>query len=320
MLVISSAVRGILFAVLASTTSFAAQAKTPQTPTPAQLSNPDASVVGETPAKPRKPAELREQAWAMLSDAVTDDKHEETRTQALAALGLMSGNPRSLKLIKEAMQDKDIDIRVAATLAAAQTRSPNITTELRRLLDDKEPSVVFVAALSLWKMHDRSGEDVLTAVAQGDRKTTTSLINGTKHSINKELHDPAAMAKYGATQGAYYLLGPFGIGLTAFEYLHKNGGDTARVSAIDAIADNHTDPIRLELISATRDRDLGVRAAACRALARYHEKDVAPALAKVFDDPKPPVRLTAAAAYLISSGAVAASPVAAETIPRNIAD
>ena len=321
MLVISSAVRGILLVIIASTTSSAASAQNPSsTPSTQQTSNPDASVVGEVPAKPRTTAELREQAWAMLSDAVTDDKHEETRTQALAALGQMGGNPRSLKLIKEAMQDKDIDIRVAATLAAAQTKSPNVTTELRRLLDDKEPSVAFVAALSLWRMHDRSGEDVLTAVAQGDRKTATSLINGTKHSINKELHDPAAMAKYGATQGAYYLLGPFGIGLTAFEYLHKNGGDTARVSAIDAIADNHTDPIRLELISATRDRDLGVRAAACRALARYHEKDVAPALVRVFDDPKAPVRLSAAAAYLISSGAVVASPVAAETIPRNIAD
>ena len=319
MLVKSSALRGIVLAFLVSTTPFAAQAQTPTTPSTPPSANPDASVVGEAPAKPKTPAELRTQAWTILTDAVTDDKHEETRTQALAALGLMGGNPRSLKLIKDAMQDKDIDIRVAAALAAAQTKSPNITTELRSLLDDKEPSVAFVAALSLWKMHDRSGEDVLTAVAQGDRKTTSSLINGTKHSINKELHDPAAMAKYGATQGAYYLLGPFGIGLTAFEYLHKNGGDTARVSAIDAIAENHTNPIRLELISATMDKDLGVRAAACKALARYHDKDVPPSLANAFDDAKPPVRLTAAAAYLISTGAVGASPVASETIPRNIA-
>ena len=248
----------------------------------------------------------------MLTGAVTDEKHEETRIQALAALGLMGGNPRSLGLIKEALTDKDIDIRVAAVLAAGQTKSPNVTTDLRRMLDDKEPAVDFVAAMTLWKMHDRSGEDILTAVADGDRKTTGSLLNGAGHSINKELHDPTAMAKYGATQGAYLLLGPFGIGLTAFEYLHKNGGDSARVSAIEAIAQNHTAPIRAELISATTDKDLGVRAAACKALARYHESDVAPALAKVFDDLKPPVKLTAAAAYLISTGAVVGSPVEGE--------
>jgi HEAT repeat protein len=68
------------------------------------------------------------------------------------------------------------------------------------------------------------------------------------------------------------------------------------------------------LIDATDDKDLGVRAAACKALARYHDKDVPPALGKVFDDSKPPVRLTAAAAYLISTGAVAGSPVEGETI------
>ncbi len=309
----------IALAILAATSSFTAQAQTPPTPTTQEPSNPDASVVGETPAKPKTPAELREQAWTMLTDAVTDDKHEETRIQALAALGLMGANSRSLQLIKDAMKDKDVDIRVAAALAAGETKSLNITTELRSMLDDREPAVDFVAALTLWKMHDRSGEDILTAVADGDRKSSAKLINGAGHTINKELHDPAAMAKYGATQGAYLLLGPFGIGLTAIEYLHKNGGDTARVSAIDAIAQNHTNPIRLELISATLDKDLGVRAAACKALARYHDKDVPPSLAKVFDDTKPPVRLTAAAAYLISTGAVVGSPVEGAAIPRNIA-
>jgi len=279
---------------------------------PKQTANPDGQVVETVPARPKTPAELKAQAWTMLTGAVTDEKHEETRIQALAALGLMGGNPRSLGLIKEALTDKDIDIRVAAVLAAGQTKSPNVTTDLRRMLDDKEPAVDFVAAMTLWKMHDRSGEDILTAVADGDRKTTGSLLNGAGHSINKELHDPTAMAKYGATQGAYLLLGPFGIGLTAFEYLHKNGGDSARVSAIEAIAQNHTAPIRAELISATTDKDLGVRAAACKALARYHESDVAPALAKVFDDLKPPVKLTAAAAYLISTGAVVGSPVEGE--------
>ncbi len=274
--------------------------------------NPDAQVVGE-PAKAKSPAELRDKAWTMLTTAAQDN-HAETRVQALAALGTMGGNTRSLALIKDAMKDTDVDVRVAAALAAGQTKSPNVTTGLRTLLDDKEPAVAFIAALTLWKMHDRSGEDVLKAIVDGDRKTSAGMMHGTKHSINKQLHDPAAMAKYGATQGAYYFLGPFGIGLTAWEYLHKNGGDTARISAIEAIAQNHTAPIRAQLIDAMDDKDLGVRAAACKALARYHDKDVPAALGKVFDDSKPPVRLTAAAAYLISTGAVSGSPVEGETI------
>lgn len=294
------------------------QEPAPQTPTQttAPTPNPDSQIVGAPPEKPKSPAEFRDQAWTILTGAATDG-HSETKIQALAALGLMGHNMRSTRLIKDLMKDKDVDVRVAAALAAGETKSPAITSALRDLLDDKEPAVSYIAALTLWKMHDRSGEDVLTAVVDGDRKTSAGMIHGTKHTINKQLHDPAALAKYGATQGAYYFLGPFGIGLTAWDYLHKNGGDTARVSAIEAVSQNHTAPIRAELIDATDDKDLGVRAAACKALARYHDKDVAPALAKVFDDSKPPVRLTAAAAYLISTGAVAGSPAEGETITRS---
>jgi HEAT repeat protein len=207
-------------------------------------------------------------------------------------------------------------VRAAAVLAAGQTKSRNLTTDLRRLLDDKDPGVAFVAALTLWKMHDRSGEDILIAVADGDRKTAAGLVNGTEHSIDKQLHDPTGLAKFGAMQGASMLLGPFGFGLTAYEYIRKNGGDSARVSAIEAIAGNHTEPIRKDLIDATTDKDLGVRAAACKALAHYREADVPPAIGKVFDDTKPPVRLTAAAAYLVSTHAAPGSPIALETGSR----
>jgi HEAT repeat protein len=310
---------GLILAAVLQAGACVALAQTPTT-TPDQNQNQakdaDGKIVESAPVKPKTPAELHNQAWTMLTDAVNDEKHAETRVQALAAVGLLGSNQRSLDLLRKAMQDKDVDIRVAAVVAAGQTKSPNITTDLRRMLDDKEPAVAFAAALTLWKMHDRSGEDILTAVADGDRKATAKFINGTEHTISKQLHDPTALAKYGALQGASLLLGPFGMGIGAYEYLHKNGGDSARVSAIEAIAQNHTDPIRTELLSALTDKDLGVRAAAAKALARYHEPEVPPALAKVFDDTKPPVRLTAAAAYLISTGAAVGSPVEGENLPR----
>lgn len=296
-----SAVRCSAFVAVA-VSGLAAQAQEP-------ASNPDAKIVAVAPPTATTPAQLKDKAWSLLSDAVTGDKHSETRIQALAALGLMGANSRSIGMIENAMQDKDVDIRVAAILAAGQTKAPKATTSIRQLLDDKEPAVDFVAALTLWKMHDRSGEDILTAVANGDRKTSARFMSGITHKMNKQLHDPAALARYGAEQGAYMLLGPFGIGLTAFEYLHTNGSDAARISAIEAIAQNHTAPIRAELIEATTDKDFGVRTAACKALARYREPDAVKALASEFDDTKIPVRLNAAAAYLISTGAVIGSPI-----------
>jgi HEAT repeat protein len=278
----------------------------------APVANPDASVVGGTPAKASSPAELRNRAWTMLEEAVADDKHAETSIQALAAAGLTGNNPHAVKMIRGALSENNVDIRVAAVLAAGQTMAPGLTSSLRNALDDKEPAVAFAAALTLWKMHDHAGEDILMAVVDGDRGTSAHFVNGTEHTISKQLHDPAGMAKFGAMQGAYMLLGPFGYGLTAFEYLHKNGGDAARVSAIEAIAQYHTAPVRTELISALSDKDLGVRAAAAKALARYRDRDVPPALAVLFDDSKAPVRLTAAAAYLVSAGVAPGSPMAAQ--------
>jgi HEAT repeat protein len=283
---------------------------TPASVSPAQTPNndPDGDVVGDQPEKPKTPAQLQQEAWTMLSTAAADPKHNDTRIQALAALGLMGSNPRSLKLIETAMQDRDVDVETAAILAAGQTKAISIRPAIHRLLDSKEPQVAYTAALTLWKMGDRSGEDILAAVIDGERRASATLINGTEHDIDRTLHSPSELAKIGVIQGAGLLLGPFGFGITAYEYIKKNGGDSARVNAIEALSQEKSDAIRKVLLAALGDKDLGVRAAAAKALDSYHQPDASAAIAKLFDDPKQPVRLTSAAAYLISTGASPESP------------
>jgi HEAT repeat protein len=176
------------------------------------------------------------------------------------------------------------------------------------MLNDKEPQVAYTAALQLWKMGDHSGEDILVAVIDGERRASATLINGTEHDIDKTLHSPSELAKIGVVESAGLLLGPFGFGITAYEYIKKNGGDTARVNAIEALSQEKSEAIRKVLLAALADKDLGVRAAAAKALDGYHEPEVSTAIAKLFNDPKQPVRLTASAAYLISTNASPASP------------
>ncbi len=201
-------------------------------------------------------------------------------------------------MIVAAMKDPDVDVRTAAVLAAGQTKSRNLTTDIRNLLDDKEPQVAFVAATTLWKMNDRSGEDILVAVVNGDRSAKAGVMSGTMHKANKDLHHPATLARVGALQGASLLLGPFGFGIAAIEYMRKNGGDDARVSAIEQFSEEKTAPVRNELIAALGDKDPAVRAAAAKALGSDRERSIPGALLPVFDDEKAPVRLTAAAAYI----------------------
>ncbi len=247
------------------------------------------------------PAERADEAWSMLSTSVTDPKHVDLRVQALAALGTLGANPHGIPKIVHAMDDKDLDVRTAAILAAGQTKDRSLTTRLRSMLDDKEPQVAFAAAITLWKMNDRSGEDILIAVADGERSANPTIINGARENINRSLRHPGQLARFGAMEGATMLLGPFGFGIAAYEYMRKNGGDSARVSAIEELSQQKNNPIRQTLIDALTDKDVAVRAVAAKALGSYHERSVSDDLFNSFTDPKPPVRLTAAAAYINST-------------------
>ncbi|HEX3572302.1 MAG TPA: HEAT repeat domain-containing protein [Acidobacteriaceae bacterium] len=253
--------------------------------------------VAATPSMVQTPPERKRTAWQMLEEAVTKDKRPQTRIEALAALGMLR-SAESERMIGNAMLDADLDVRTAAALAAGQTRDPNLTTSLRNLLDDKEPQVAFTAAITLAKMGDWSGEDILMAVVDGDRKAEPGVLHGAEHKISRELHNPAKLAKLGAMQGAAMLLGPFGFGLTAIEFMRQSGGDAARAAAIEQIAQEKTEPIHRELLDALKDKDPSVRAAAAKALVDYHDAPTQDAVYALLLDPKDPARLTAAAAYL----------------------
>jgi HEAT repeat protein len=275
----------------------------PAAPPPAQTPPVDTDTdVTPTDRLHNTIAQNTQEAWDMLTNAANDPKHPDVRIQALAALGTLGVNAQAETLIVAAMKDPDVDVRTASVLAAGQTKNRNLTTNLRNMLDDKEPQVAFASATTLWKMNDRSGEDILIAVVDGDRKATAGLKDSTMHTMNKDLHSPSTMARLGALQAGSMLLGPFGIGIGAYEYMHKNGGNSARVTAIEQISEEKTDPIRANLLSALGDKDPAVRAAAAKALGtNYHDKAVSDALLPVFDDTKKPVRLTAAAAYINST-------------------
>jgi len=253
----------------------------------------------------------RDAAWKILTDAANDEKRTQTQTriQALAALSLLRSR-RSAKLIADAMIDPDLDIRTAAALAAGQTRDPNFAANLRELLDDKEPQVAFVAAQTLWKMGDKSGEDILMAVADAERSAGPTMVHGTEHKIDNDLHDPEMLARMGAMQGASMFLGPFGYGITAFEFIHQSGGNVARVAAIELLAQERTEPVHKELMDALKDKDPTVRAAAAKALAEYRDQATSNAIYPLFADKKYPVRLTAAAAFLRTTGVPGPLPAA----------
>ena len=245
-------------------------------------------------------------AWGVLTTAM--QKQTQTRILALAALGTMGSDARAAGLIREAMTNPQLEVRSAAILAAGETKNRALLPALRDRLKDQEPQIVFTAAVTLWKMKDHSGEQLLKAVVDGDRKATPGLMHGAKNDMNKELHNPQAMATLGATTGGAILLGPFGFGITAVEYMVKKGSNPARVAAIDLLAESHEPGIDAEFLDALSDKDQAVRAAAAKALGQRRYTPAVKPLGDLFSDPKLAVRLFAAAAYINCSHGPATAP------------
>jgi HEAT repeat protein len=295
-----SALKTVLAISLLAGSAFAQE----NPPPPATAGNGSQSVAAPaaataTQTAPETPAETIKRCWQSLTDSVQDAKHTDTRSQALNALSSLGSSTRADGLIAVAMKDPNLDVRTAAIIAAGKTKSHSLVEPVRKLLDDTEPQVVFVAATTLWKQFaDRGGEDILAAIAAGDRKANPSLIHGAAHDISRTLHSPSALEKIGIETGAAMVLGPFGFSISAVEYARKNGGNSARIEAIDLLAENKTEGIRDQMKFALDDNDAGVRAAAVKALANFHRSQDSKAIATLLNDSKLPVRLAAAAAYI----------------------
>jgi HEAT repeat protein len=282
-----------------ATAAAAQDAVAPQSQTPAADSAPDTTPQDRSHATQ---GQNTEEAWTILADTLHESKHADLRIQTLSALGTLGNNPRAEKLITEALQDSDVDVRSAAILAAGQTGNRNFISPLRSMLNDKEPQIVFVAASTLWKFNDHTGEDILLAVVDGDRSTNPSMTSGALHDASKKLHDPTALARIGVIQGASIFLGPVGLGIAAIDYMRKSGNDdAARLTAIGQLSEQQNPSARKTLIAALGDKNATVRAAAAKALGGYRDKTVSDALLPLFDYSKPPVRLFAAASYIRST-------------------
>jgi len=287
----------------------AAVAQTPQAATPSQPPANASVGSGEEPDDPvaranKDDADPETTAWEMLKTALSDSstKARPARLDAVNALGTLGDFEQAQKLLRDSAKDTDRYLRLAAVAAMGASKAEIFLPDLRAALNDSAPEVSFAAAVGLWKMHDHTGENVLYAVLAGDRKVNQGAVGSGLHEADQDLHTPSKLAEIGAEQGAYALLGPVGFGVDAFRMARKgSNGDSARVVTATLLADDTSNATLQQFVDALEDHDYRVRAAAARELGDYRGKQVTDALEDAFADPKPSVRLMAAASYIRAS-------------------
>lgn len=250
-------------------------------------------------AQPEAPSAA--EAWSNLHTAASS-KNVDTRIQAVTALSVIGTNRDAEQMLRAAFYDPEIDVRLAAIIAAGETKDRNLRGDLRKLLDDDAPQVAFTAATTLWKMTDQSGEDILLAVMRGERKANPNFMTSATHSASRTLHKPAELLRIGATQAASILVPPVGYGMGAYRYL-EGASKNPRVQALELLAkQEHNEHLQAELIDATDDKDEAVRLAAAEELSHYPGKATLDALSRMFGDKKTAVHLMASASYIRAAG------------------
>src|SRR5262249_17063977 len=92
-----------------------------------------------------------EHASAFL-DTGLRHKAADHRVEAVKALSLITGEKAATKAAFHALSDDNADVRTAAATTLGQLHAVSAIPELRKLLSDKETSVVLAASQALYQL------------------------------------------------------------------------------------------------------------------------------------------------------------------------
>jgi HEAT repeat protein len=236
-------------------------------------------------------------AWDMLTTAAFSPK-TAIRTNGIRSLGLLRDSPRARELAENALQDRNVDVRVAAATALGQMHSTESISKLEHALSDRKIPVVMAAAHSLRQLKDdKSAYAIYYDLLTGERKSNDGLIAQQLDT----LRNPKELAKIGISEGVGFI--PFaGIGWDAYRTMHKKDPNPVRAVAATYLAHDPDPASAKALVKATNDKDWIVRAAAVEAIAQRGDPSLLHDVELKFQDKNEKVRYAAAAAVIRLSG------------------
>jgi HEAT repeat protein len=243
-------------------------------------------------------ATSEERSNDLLQQAL-ENKNPDTRKQAVIALSLAATRDPVFAELEGMLQDKDVDVRLAAVASLAEVKSSGAVAALRQALNDEVPEVSFSAAKALWILHDPAGEEALLAVLSRQNKASSNYLSKQKREALRMFHTPRTLFLFAARTGAGFAPVPgLGQGITSMQALLTDPGVSGRATAALLLGKDKSQVTLDALKDALLDMDWSVRAAAVHSLALRDDPELKKDLEPMLDDGKEPVRLRAAAGVL----------------------
>ena len=253
--------------------------------------------VPQTAGPPARRVEV-ERANTYLNDSLKD-KNPDIRKQGVQSLSLLGAREPYIMQVEAMLDDKDLEVRLAAITSLVDLKNPRTIPALRKVLVDNTPEVSFAAATALWTLNAPDGRDALIAVLSGDLKTTSGFITKQKRDALRLMHTPKALFLFAVKTGAAFAPVPgLGAGVSSLEGILSDPGISGRAATALLLSTDKDPAVVLALKDALSDKEASVRAAAAHSLAVRNDPALQPVLVPLLDDKKEAVRLRAAAGYL----------------------
>lgn len=227
------------------------------------------------------------------------DSNPEKRKEAVIALSLIGTSDQGISRLEKALDDKDVNVRVATCASLAALNAPQSIALLERALRDKVPEVSFAAAKALYQMGQPAGKVALLEILGGERRTKSGYLASERRDALRMMKNPGGLLKLMVKQGIGMAPVPgLGVGVSSLEALMSDAGVSGRALAATLLAREKDEATLAALCEALADKDWSVRAAAVHSLALRDRPEVRGDLLPLLEDKKEAVRYRAAAAYL----------------------
>jgi HEAT repeat protein len=240
----------------------------------------------------------QDRARTSIEDSLKD-KNPDTRKHAVQALGLVSAGEPYLSELEAMLNDKDVEVRLAAITSLSDLKTDRTVPALRKALDSDVPEVSFAAAKALWALNEPLGREALISVLSGDTKTTSGFITKQKRDALRMLHTPKTMFMFALQQSANLAPVPgLGAGVSSVQGILSDPSVSGRAATALLLSADRDPDVLKALRDALTDKDWSVRAAAVHAIAMRNDPASEADLAPLLEDKKEAVRVRAAAGYL----------------------